>query len=129
MYGPTLLVPAWYRDAAVKKVECVECTAGYKSERDAHYAPEWPWCPVCKHNVRKYGIGDLGKRFGTSFCDVVAGCHGKVDVLKIEWDHHIDGDPLDDPDLKKRISSLTFFMDTYGDGDHVASKTMAPTVG
>lgn len=122
--GPRLLIPNWYRDPTVKKLECEDCNA------DAHYNPEWPWCGVCKHNVRKYGVGDVGKRFGTYYCDIVAGCHKQVDVLKITWDHEGVNlsNPLEDQELCKRIGSLTFFAD-FGDSDVVRSVSVgAPTV-
>lgn len=115
MYGRTLIVPAWYKDNTSTHTVffCEHCQA------DSNPNPMAPWCPVCEHAVRKYQIADRGKRFGTHFCDVVAKCHGKVDVLKIEWDHEgIDmNDPALDEDLAKRINSLTFFLDTYGDGN------------
>lgn len=113
MYGRTLIVPQWYHDAPSTNTvfHCEHCNA------DSNPSKIMPWCAKCDHAVRKYQIADCGKRFGTYFCDVVAKCHGKVDVLKIEWDHEgINlSDPASDDDLGKRINALTFYLDTYGD--------------
>ena len=110
IFTPTLvdgiLVPNDYREAP-RLFACERCGG-----QDMVYNPHIPWCGICDHPVRKYALGDRGKRFGKHYCDVVASCHGEVDVLRIEWEHgsiNVDH-PERDGDFCKRLNGETFFL-------------------
>lgn len=65
----------------------------------------WPWCPVCSTPVVAYEIVNAGN----TYIEVMARCHGKEDVLRIEWPWYF---PCMNEDIQYQIARLPFFK--YG---------------
>lgn len=64
----------------------------------------WPRCYVCKSAVERYQIYDRGSKR----LEILAGCHGQEDVLRITWEQWGDKEP-DWGVLGPHVASLVFF--------------------
>lgn len=62
----------------------------------------WPWCSVCEHPVEAYDV--VGE--GRTYIEVRARCHGRDDVLRIEWPWYLS---VTLEDLQHQMARMPFF--------------------